>query len=130
MGPAGKQPFDGNTKASVQGYVDESCSKGFRCIAFSYRDYSVGDFEAMGSFLDNVDAVQADQTLIGVVAMKDPLRDRVKDVIAYAKKGQLTVRMISGDNLETAKAMAFDAGILVNGPEGKEYDTTAPPEEQ
>jgi Ca2+-transporting ATPase len=84
----------------------------------------------MGPFLENLDSVQADQTLIGVVAMKDPLRDRVKDVIGYARKGRVNVRMISGDNLETAKAMAFDAGILVNGPEGKEYDTTAPPEEQ
>jgi Ca2+-transporting ATPase len=127
MGQRGKQQLD---LAGVQGYVNESCRQGFRCIAFSFKDYSVQDFEAMGPFLENLDSVQADQTLIGVVAMKDPLRDRVKDVIGYARKGRVNVRMISGDNLETAKAMAFDAGILVNGPEGKEYDTTAPPEEQ
>jgi len=48
--------------------------------------------------------------------MKDPLRDRAKSVIEYAQKGRVNVRMISGDDLETAKAMAFDAGILVNGP--------------
>ena len=130
MGQDGRLPFDGNTQASVQGYVDENCSKGFRCIAFSYKDYSVEDFAAMGSFLDNLDSIETEQTLVGVVAMKDPLRDRVKDVIAYSKKGGLNVRMISGDNLATARALAFDAGILVNGPEGNEYDTTAPAEEQ
>ena len=58
--------------------------------------------------------------------MKDPLRDRVKQVISYAAKGQINVRMISGDNLNTAKAIAFDAGIL-----GKdEYNLYAPLDEQ
>ena len=44
--------------------------------------------------------------------MKDPLRDNVKNVVKYAAKGRINVRMVSGDNLETASVMALDAGIL------------------
>lgn len=61
-----------------------------------------------------------------MVGMKDPLRDRVKQVVSYAKKGRINVRMISGDNLDTARAIAFDAGILGEG----EYDQDAPLSEQ
>lgn len=42
----------------------------------------------------------------------DPLRPRVQKIIKYAHKGALEVRLISGDHVATAKAVAQDAGIL------------------
>jgi P-type E1-E2 ATPase len=47
-----------------------------------------------------------DLTLITVVAMKDELRASSKHAVHLSQKGNIKVRLISGDNLETAKYFA------------------------
>lgn len=61
-----------------------------------------------------------------MVAMKDPLRDKARNCMEYAAKGGINVRLISGDNLDTAKAAAVDANII----SAAEFDTEAPIAEQ
>lgn len=46
--------------------------------------------------------MEKELTLIGVFALQDELRERVVNSVKYAEKGKITVRMVSGDNLETA----------------------------
>ena len=43
------------------------------------------------------------------------MRDRASKFIKFANKGNITVRMITGDNLDTAKKVALDCGILADG---------------
>jgi len=47
-----------------------------------------------------------------VVAIKDPLRSSVKDAISKCQIAGITVRMVTGDNDQTAFAIAKDCGIL------------------
>lgn len=47
-----------------------------------------------------------------VVGIIDPLRSDVKDAVATAQRAGVTVRMVTGDNLNTACAIARDCGIL------------------
>jgi len=54
-------------------------------------------------------------TFIGIVALEDPLRKRAANFIELAKRGDVTVRMITGDNLDTAKKYALDCGLLTLG---------------
>ena len=50
---------------------------------------------------------------MAAIGLKDPIRNKVKSAIKYAtEQGQLSVRMVSGDHLETAKAVALKAGII------------------
>jgi magnesium-transporting ATPase (P-type) len=45
--------------------------------------------------------------------LKDPLRPGVIDSIKYARdEAKLNVRLISGDHVENAKAVAIKSGIL------------------
>jgi len=54
--------------------------------------------------------------------MKDPLRKNVAKWVNYARKeGKLTVRMVSGDHIETAKQIAIQAGILLPDEARKNY---------
>lgn len=53
-----------------------------------------------------------DLTLITVVAMKDELRPSSKHAVHLSQKGNIKVRLISGDNLETAKYFARQAKII------------------
>lgn len=47
-----------------------------------------------------------------MVGIKDPLRDEIPHAVEQCKKAGVRVRMITGDNAETAKAIAKEAGIL------------------
>lgn len=51
-------------------------------------------------------------TLIGIVGIKDVIRKEVPDAVALCQKAGITVRMVTGDNLITAKAIARECGIL------------------
>ena len=50
--------------------------------------------------------------ILGVVGIKDPLRDGIADAVGKCHRAGVTVRMITGDNKNTAVAIAKEAGIL------------------
>lgn len=94
---------------------------GLRCLAFSYADFSLEDFEQIQKETANF-ATQASfgrlltdahHTFLALVAMKDPLRAGVRNAIEHVKKeGHIEVRLVSADHLQTALAYAADAGIV------------------
>lgn len=47
-----------------------------------------------------------------MIGIQDPLRSTVKDSIDKCKKAGITVRMITGDNAQTAFAIAKECGIV------------------
>lgn len=51
-------------------------------------------------------------TIIALVGIKDPLRKQIPAAVETCKKAGIIVRMVTGDNPETAIAIAKDAGIL------------------
>ncbi|PON37972.1 P-type ATPase [Trema orientale] len=51
-------------------------------------------------------------TLIAVVGIKDPVRPGVKEAVKACLEAGITVRMVTGDNINTAKAIAKECGIL------------------
>lgn len=50
--------------------------------------------------------------MIALYGLKDPLKDGVIEAIRACQRARVTVRMVTGDNLGTATAIAKDAGIL------------------
>lgn len=50
-----------------------------------------------------------------VVGITDPLRPDVTDAVRIAQQAGVTVRMVTGDNIETARAIAKQCGILTEG---------------
>lgn len=61
-------------------------------------------------------------THVGVFGMKDPLRARVHSCVKYAREhAKLNVRLVSGDHIETAKAVAIKTGILLPEEAGAQY---------
>lgn len=52
-------------------------------------------------------------TYLATFGLRDPLRDVVASCVRHARdEGHINVRLVSGDHLETAKAVAERAGIL------------------
>ena len=54
-------------------------------------------------------------TLDAVYGIKDPLRPDVTQAVHACQAAGIFVRMVTGDNLETAKAIAKECGILTKG---------------
>ena len=51
-------------------------------------------------------------TLIGVLGIYDVIRSEVPDAVATCQKAGIMVRMITGDNIVTAQAIAEKCGII------------------
>src|SRR5262249_40590342 len=49
---------------------------------------------------------------VGFVAICDPLRDDVRDAVRQCREAGIEVKMITGDNPETARAIAKEIGLL------------------
>ncbi len=50
--------------------------------------------------------------LDGIVGIKDPLRPGVRDAVEQCQRAGVTVRMVTGDNITTARAISLSCGIL------------------
>ena len=66
-------------------------------------------------------------TCICVVGIEDPVRPEVPDAIKKCQRAGITVRMVTGDNINTARAIATKCGIIKPGDnflvlEGKEFN--------
>ena len=65
-------------------------------------------------------------TCICIVGIKDPVRPGVKEAVEVCRTAGITVRMVTGDNINTAKAIATECGILtddgvaIEGPDFRE----------
>uniref|UniRef100_A0ACD5Z6X2 Uncharacterized protein n=1 Tax=Avena sativa TaxID=4498 RepID=A0ACD5Z6X2_AVESA len=74
-----------------------------RCIAFAYKQ------------LDSSEQTKIDDeglTLLGFVGLKDPCRPEVKAAIEACTKAGVAVKMVTGDNILTARAIANECGII------------------
>ena len=94
---------------SIKYQNNEMSEKALRVIAVAYRD------------ADNLpvnitaDAIENDLIFVGLIGMIDPPREGVKEAVRTCRKAGIKTVMITGDHLQTAKAIAKELGILRKG---------------
>ncbi|CAA6657525.1 unnamed protein product [Spirodela intermedia] len=107
--PAGNSvPLDEATRQHLAQTIESFCSEALRSLCLAYRDMD-------GSFCVEDQIPQEGFTCIGIVGIKDPVRPGVKESVAVCRSAGITVRMITGDNINTARAIARECGILTEG---------------
>ena len=57
-------------------------------------------------------AIARDKTLLGIVAISDPLREEVPSAIRQCEQAGIEVKIVTGDTTETALEIARQAGII------------------
>lgn len=62
--------------------------------------------------IEDVNPSQDGYTLIAIAGIRDALRPEVPGAIAQCATAGIRVRMVTGDNIVTAKAIAKDCGII------------------
>ncbi|MCO5602780.1 hypothetical protein L7F22_056918 [Adiantum nelumboides] len=101
-------------RQELQSIIESMASGSLRCVALAYTTLpqeSVMVVKAGRKW----SLPDADLTFLAVVGMKDPCRPTVKAAVSAVKAAGVTVRMVTGDNLATAKAIALECGILEMG---------------
>ena len=83
-------------------------NKALRVFAVAYKTYDV----APESF--DSESLEYDMTFIGLTGMIDPVRPEVKDAIVECRGAGIKPIMITGDHINTAKAIARELGILTD----------------
>ncbi|XP_065810783.1 plasma membrane calcium-transporting ATPase 2 isoform X11 [Labrus bergylta] len=107
----------------VKKVIEPMACDGLRTICVGYRDFP-GDPEPKW---DDENCILSDLTAICVVGIEDPVRPEVPDAIMKCQRAGITVRMVTGDNINTARAIAIKCGIIRPGEDflcidGKEFN--------
>ncbi|XP_078162445.1 calcium-transporting ATPase 5, plasma membrane-type-like isoform X3 [Carex rostrata] len=94
-----------------QKQIEAMAAKSLRCVALAYKPF---DLKKVPNEEQRVtwSLPEDDLILLAIVGMKDPCRPGVKDAVLLCTNAGVKVRMVTGDNLQTAKAIALECGIL------------------
>eukprot|EP00735_Rhodelphis_limneticus_P008892 TRINITY_DN2361_c0_g1::TRINITY_DN2361_c0_g1_i1::g.20875::m.20875 TRINITY_DN2361_c0_g1::TRINITY_DN2361_c0_g1_i1::g.20875 ORF type:complete len:1035 (-),score=144.87,sp/P54678/ATC1_DICDI/46.38/0.0,E1-E2_ATPase/PF00122.15/1.1e-64,Cation_ATPase_C/PF00689.16/2.6e+03,Cation_ATPase_C/PF00689.16/3e+02,Cation_ATPase_C/PF00689.16/7.1e-43,Hydrolase/PF00702.21/4.4e+03,Hydrolase/PF00702.21/7.3e-27,Hydrolase_like2/PF13246.1/2.8e-18,Hydrolase_like2/PF13246.1/1.2e+04,HAD/PF12710.2/2.9e-14,Cation_ATPase_N/PF0069 len=109
--------------------ITEMASNGLRTICIAFRDFEVDE----GEKWSNPDNVEYNLTLSAIVGINDPVRPEVPAAVERCQRAGITVRMVTGDNILTAKDIARQCGIYREGSggiamEGKDFRKMKPEE--
>ncbi|XP_068516494.1 plasma membrane calcium-transporting ATPase 4 isoform X4 [Anas acuta] len=107
----------------VKKVIEPMACHGLRTICLAFRDFPA---DAEPDW-DSENEILSELTCIAVVGIEDPVRPEVPDAILKCQRAGITVRMVTGDNINTARAIATKCGILLPGEdflclEGKEFN--------
>ncbi|XP_077002455.1 plasma membrane calcium-transporting ATPase 3 isoform X9 [Tamandua tetradactyla] len=107
----------------VKKVIEPMACDGLRTICVAYRDFPAGQEPNW----DNEQEVVGELTCIAIVGIEDPVRPEVPEAIRKCQRAGITVRMVTGDNINTARAIAAKCGIIQPGDdflclEGKEFN--------
>ncbi|WP_373440552.1 cation-translocating P-type ATPase [Metamycoplasma equirhinis] len=86
----------------------------------AYRVLAIGYRKVDNLFLNkvsqkNIEEIESDFEFLGLIAMIDPPRETARESILQCKRAGIKPIMITGDNLNTAIAIAKNLGIFTSG---------------
>ncbi|WP_324761019.1 cation-translocating P-type ATPase [Haloarcula sp. GH36] len=113
LGPEGPVELDTETRSQISNQVEELAEDALRVLGFAYKNRNDGG--------------EPEDTLVfvGLQGLLDPPRTEVREAIADTHRAGIDVKMITGDNAVTARAIASEVGIesdVVTGQEIEEMD--------
>jgi P-type Ca2+ transporter type 2C len=104
LGPDGPRPLDGDARADWEERNVAAAREGLRLLALAMKWDEDPNAEPYAGL-----------TLVGLVCLQDPLRVDVADAIRASREAGVRVVMLTGDHVDTAEAIARNAGIGEDG---------------
>jgi len=113
-------PISEEDRDTLERLITTYASRSLRTIGLVYREFeSWPPKDSRKNEDDPNQAIFSDvfkkMVFLAVVGIQDPLRPSVRDAVKDCQHAGVYVRMVTGDNVMTAKAIAEDCGILVPG---------------
>jgi Ca2+-transporting ATPase len=103
--------LDDAEKLKFEQIIQGMAASSLRCIAFAHKQV----LEDQENEQEHKKLEEDGLTLLGLVGLKDPCRPGVKKAVEDCQYAGVNVKMITGDNVFTAKAIATECGILRPG---------------
>ncbi|KAH9679418.1 calcium-transporting ATPase 4 plasma membrane-type [Citrus sinensis] len=97
---------------NITDVINGFASEALRTLCLAFKD--------LNDSSDENNIPDSGYTLIAVVGIKDPVRPGVKEAVQTCLEAGITVRMVTGDNINTARAIAKECGILTSDGEAVE----------
>ena len=100
--------------------IESYASRSLRTIGLLYKDFEQWPPKGAATQEDHhklavFDKVFKDMVFLGIVGIQDPLRVGVADAVHACQNAGVFVRMVTGDNILTARAIAEECGIYTAG---------------
>ncbi|KAL8271935.1 hypothetical protein Esti_004059 [Eimeria stiedai] len=113
----GAQPLDASKKTNIEKDVIERMARdALRTICVAYREFDVNDLPEWKDKQPGNNHMflhaEKDLTCLGIFGIQDPVRDEVPEAVRRCHLAGINVRMVTGDNLITAKAIAKKCNIF------------------
>ncbi|KAJ5904063.1 ATPase P-type K/Mg/Cd/Cu/Zn/Na/Ca/Na/H-transporter [Penicillium tannophilum] len=113
-------PFTEENRNTLDTIMTNYTSRSLRCIALVYRDFE--QWPPRGAATQENDRNMAvfesifkDMSMFGLFGIQDPVRAGVAEAVHTCQRAGVFVRMVTGDNINTAKAIAQECGIYTPG---------------
>jgi Ca2+-transporting ATPase len=119
--PSCKEYLDAGGKAralneekanEIRQRLADSARQAMRTLAFAYAPLPAGTPTDEDSLHALRDSLEHNLVYVGFVAIRDPLRDDVKAALEECRRAGIDVKMVTGDNVETARAIAAEIGLV------------------
>jgi len=101
-----KDKLDSDVHTKLLQKLDSLTQNGLRVVGCSFREFSKDE-----EIKDSIDSLVQNLTLVGYIALKDPLRVDAKSSIALTKRAGIRTILITGDHKLTARSIALEVGI-------------------
>eukprot|EP00960_Hanusia_phi_P000098 2818-Hanusia_phi.AAC.5 len=108
------EPMSDKARKEVEAVINQFADEALRTICLAVKDVNVE--------IDDVEEAEKNLTMIGLVGIEDPVREEVPLAIKRCREAGIIVRMVTGDNMKTAAAIAKKCGIIDKEEEGNVID--------
>lgn len=105
-------PLASADREKLAGQLADAASRAMRTLAFAHRELPTDTPRDEDALHDRREELEHGLVLDGFVAIRDPIRPDVPDAIEKCRGAGIDVKMITGDNIQTARAIAKDIGLL------------------
>ncbi|KAL2872011.1 putative P-type calcium ATPase [Aspergillus lucknowensis] len=113
-------PLDERDRSTLDSTITHYAIQSLRTIGLVYRDFTEWPPRGAPTLEEDrslavFDHIFKDMIFFGVFGIQDPLRAGVTESVHQCQRAGVFVRMVTGDNIVTAKAIAQECGIFTPG---------------
>jgi calcium-translocating P-type ATPase len=111
-----EKPMNDRKRQEYETLIRQFANEALRCVALAHRHDVERVVDPLTVTMEDCEKkLEKDMCLDAIAGIMDPLRPDVVEAVAACQKAGIFVRMVTGDNLDTARAIAKAAGILTEG---------------
>ena len=96
----------------IKNLISNYAHKAYRTLTLAYKELDSEEGVLLPDGEANFDVLDKNLILLGIFGIEDPIRSGVPHAVDVCHRAGITVRMVTGDNKDTAVAIAKSCGIL------------------